>query len=168
MTNDNKSDADSAASRSESEQAELLLQITQLFEQRICFNEFLGFRIEQLTPVPVKIGFDMRQELIGHYLHGRLHGGVISSVLDVAGGLAVMMGIAEYYKADNAIAVLNRFKHLATIDLRVDYLRQGVGEYFRAEADLVRLGKRVAVCQMRLMNNSDSLIATGNASYIVS
>lgn len=154
--------------RSATEQALLAEQITQLFEAKITFNEFLGFKIEQLDPLPVKIRFAMRDELIGHYLHGRLHGGVISAVLDVAGGLAVMMGIASYHDTESAREVMQRFMHLATIDLRVDFLRQGIGEHFFAEAQVVRLGRRVAVCRMELTNHAGLLIATGNASYIVS
>ncbi|ASJ74348.1 thioesterase family protein [Granulosicoccus antarcticus] len=156
------------AQRSEQEQRQLVAEITTLFEQKISFNEFLGFRIDQLEPGPVRINFQMRPELIGHYLHGRLHGGVIASVLDVAGGLAVMMGIAAFHPADSTLQILERFSRLATIDLRVDYLRQGIGSEFTAVGEVVRLGRRVAVCSMRLSNDQDSLIATGNASYIVS
>ncbi len=154
--------------RSVLEHQKLIEEIATLFEHKITFNEFLGFRIEQLEPAPIRIGFQMRPELIGHYLHGRLHGGVIASVLDVAGGLAVMMGIAAFHRGDTTQQILERFSRLATIDLRVDYLRQGIGREFTAEAEVVRLGRRVAVCSMRLTNDQHSLIATGNASYIVS
>lgn len=154
--------------RSELEQQQLIQAITTLFEHKITFNEFLGFKIEQLDPGPVRITFDMRPELVGHFLYGRLHGGVISSVLDVAGGLAVMLGIAGYHASEGSDQIMHRFMHLATIDMRVDYLRQGIGERFTAEADVIRLGKRVAVCSMRLTNDKASLIATGSATYMVS
>lgn len=110
----------------------------------------------------------MRPELIGHYLFGRLHGGVISSVLDVAGGLAVMMGISRFHTSETSAEILQRFSRLATIDLRVDFLRQGIGKQFTAEAEVVRLGRRVAVCSMKLTNDEQSLIAIGHGSYIVS
>ncbi len=154
--------------RSGAEHRQLLNEITTLFEHRICFNEFLGFQIRQLDPGPVRVSFEMRPELIGHYLFGRLHGGVISSVLDVAGGLAVMMGIAGFHEEESCDQILQRFSRLATIDLRVDYLRQGIGKEFTAEAKVLRLGRRVAVCSMSLTNDEQTLIATGNASYIVS
>jgi len=154
--------------RTSSEQERLVQSITTLFEHKISFNEFLGFKIAQLEPAPVKIVFDMRPELIGHYLHGRLHGGVISSVLDVAGGLAVMLGIARFHETENCEQIMERFTHLATIDMRVDYLRQGVGTQFTADASVIRLGRRVAVCSMQLSNNEASLIATGTATYMVS
>lgn len=154
--------------RTPDEQRKLLERITTLFEQQICFNEFLGFRVQCLEPAPVQINFTMRPELIGHFVFGRLHGGVISSALDVAGGLAVMMGIASYHAADNTDEVLARFGTLATIDLRVDYLRQGLGESFTASSEVVRLGKRVGVTRSSLVNDEGTLVATGNASYIVS
>ena len=154
--------------RTAKEQHRLLERITRLFEQQICFNEFLGFRIKSLEPQPVEIHFNMRPELIGHFEYGRLHGGVISSVLDVAGGLAIMMGIAHYHATENTDEILARFTTLATIDLRVDYLRQGIGDSFTASSEVVRLGKRVGVTRSSLMNDEGTLIATGNASYIVS
>lgn len=176
MTNtvtDEKEHAENASEpeqrpRSAQEQQQLIAAITSLFEHQICFNEFLGFKIAQLDPQPVRIVFDMRPELVGHFLYGRLHGGVISSVLDVAGGLAVMLGIAGFHAQESSDQILQRFSHLATIDLRVDYLRQGLGESFVAEANVVRLGRRVAVCSMTLTNNEGSLLATGNATYMVS
>ena len=154
--------------RSESEQRKLVQEITSLFEHKISFNEFLGFRLEALEASTVRISFDMRSEFVGHYVYGRLHGGVISSVLDVAGGLAVMWAITEYHKHEDAATVMARFAHLGTVDLRVDYLRQGIGKHFYAEADVVRLGKRIAACRMSLLNEDSTLIATGNANYIVS
>ena len=154
--------------RDELEQRKLVQEITSLFEHKISFNEFLGIRLERLEIAPVRIGFDMRPEFVGHYVYGRLHGGMISSVLDVVGGLAVMWAIAEYYQHEDATTVMKRFTHLGTIDLRVDYLRQGIGKEFFAEATVVRLGKRIAACQMSLLNEESTLIATGNANYIVS
>lgn len=154
--------------RSADQQQRLVEKITHLFEHQICFNEFLGFRIQTLEPQPVEIHFEMRPELVGHFLYGRLHGGVISSVLDVTGGLAVMMGIADYFKDDTADEVMARFAALATIDMRVDYLRQGIGKHFIASAEIVRLGKRVGVTRSTLHNDAGSLIATGNANYVVS
>lgn len=163
--------------RSAAEERRLVAAITDLFERRIAFNGFLGFEIESFAGDGgaggggsgcVRVGFDMRPELIGHFLHGRLHGGVISSVLDVAGGLAVMRGIASFHPHESTPAVLARFARLGTIDLRVDYLREGVGERFTAEAEVVRLGRRIAACAMRLANERGRLLATGNANYIVS
>jgi uncharacterized protein (TIGR00369 family) len=104
---------------------------------------------------------------VGHYAHGRLHGGVISAVLDHMGGLALMVAIAARHAQDNAQQVLKRFARLGTIDLRVDFLRQGLGKQFTATAEVTRLGGRIGNTQMRLVNEEGTLIATAAAAYTV-
>lgn len=156
------------ARRSPEEQARFLAALTELFEQRIRFNQVLGLRLESIAPPAPSLRFDMRPELVGHFLYGRLHGGVISAVLDATAGLALMAAIADHHPADTADQVLHRFARLGTIDLRVDFLRQGVGKHFVASAEVTRLGGRVGSTQMRLVNEDGLLIATGAASYVVS
>ena len=156
------------AQRSPEEKLKFDEFVRDMFEHKITFNEFLGFQVHKLDKDEILIKFDMRPELVGHYLYGRLHGGVISSVLDVAGGLAVMMAIEAYHQEESVMQVIDRFKHLGTVDLRVDYLRQGVGERFIASAKVLRLGRRIASTHMDLINQDDKLIATGSATYIVS
>ena len=56
----------------------------------------------------------------------------------------------------------------STIDLRVDFLRQGIGKHFIATAEVIRLGGRVGSTQMKLVNQDGTLIATGNGAYMVS
>jgi uncharacterized protein (TIGR00369 family) len=154
--------------RSAAEQAQLEATFTDLFEHRICFNEVLGLKVETLDPQQVRMRLTMRPDLVGHYLYGRLHGGVISATLDAIGGNAVMVALAEKHANESAEQVMHRFARIGTIDLRIDYLRPGLGEHFIASAEVTRLGGRVASVQMRLVNNSDTLIATGAAAYIVS
>ena len=55
----------------------------------------------------------------------------------------------------------------ATIDLLIDYLRPGRGNFFIATGRVVRLGGRVAVAHMELVNDTGDQIATGSAAYIV-
>ncbi|MEE9321587.1 MAG: thioesterase family protein [Granulosicoccus sp.] len=159
---------DTLPPRSTDEQQVVESEIRSMFEHRITFNEFLGFRIKKLSTENISVVFDMRPELVGHYLFGRLHGGVISSVLDATGGLAVMWALAEFHNHESAMQIMDRFRHLGTIDLRVDYLRQGIGKKFTASATVVRLGKRIAAISMSLHSDDGRKIATGNATYIVS
>jgi len=154
--------------RDDDEQRALTDAITDLFEHRICFNEHLGIRVTNLWADSVVTEFAMRPEFVGHFLYGRLHGGVISAVLDSAGGLAVMAAIAKDNPSDSADQIMNRFAYLGTVDMRVDYLRQGTGETFIADAEVLRLGRRIAASRMNLHNEQGSLIATGSAAYIVS
>jgi uncharacterized protein (TIGR00369 family) len=160
--------APTAAPRSAEEQARLVARLTEMFEQRIPFNQVLGLKVLSLAMPTPTLSFDMRPELVGHYLYGRLHGGVITATLDATGGLALMSAIAERHPADSADQVLHRFARVGTIDLRVDFLRQGVGTRFVASAEVTRLGGRVGSTRMQLVNEDGLLIATGAAAYVVS
>ncbi|MDZ7592067.1 MAG: thioesterase family protein [Rubrivivax sp.] len=157
-----------AVPRNADEQARLDAELVELFERRITFNQTLGLKIDSVRPGDVRATVPMRPELIGHYAYGRLHGGVISAVLDAMGGLAVMVAIAEQHPHDSAQQVMHRFARLGTIDLRVDFLRQGLGQHFVASAEVTRLGGRVGSTQMRLVNDAGTLIATAAAAYMVS
>lgn len=157
-----------ALRRSAEEQQRLNDALTDLFEQRITFNQILGLKVLSVAAAAPVARFDMRPELVGHYLYGRLHGGVISSVLDAMGGLALMVAIGEKHADESTAQVLHRFGRMGTIDLRVDFLRQGLGQHFVATAEVTRLGGRVGSTQMRLSNDEGVLIATAAAAYIVS
>ena len=110
----------------------------------------------------------MRPDLIGQFLHGRLHGGVIATVLDTVGGLAVTVAVAEKFNNETTEQVGHRFGRIGTIDLRTDYLHQGIGKKFTATGRITRLGGRIASVQMTLENDAGLLIATGGASYVIS
>ncbi|ODS96565.1 MAG: thioesterase [Lautropia sp. SCN 69-89] len=139
-----------------------------VFEERIAFNRILGFTIESFDPVEPRVRFDMRPELVGHFLFGRLHGGVTSAVLDATAGFALMCAIADKHRDEPAEQVMHRFARMGTIDLRIDFLRQGIGEHFHAAARITRLGGRIGSTQMTLENDAGLLIATGSASYVLS
>ncbi len=155
------------APRSVDEQNLLDIELTALIEQRITFNQVLGLKVQVLRPQLV-LRFDMRPDLVGHYHYGRLHGGVISAVLDALGGSALMVALTERHPHEPTEQVMHRFLKVGTIDLRVDFLRQGLGQHFIASAEITRLGGRVGSTQMRLHNDAGLLIATAAAAYIVS
>jgi uncharacterized protein (TIGR00369 family) len=147
---------------------EFVACLRQLFEERIVFNQVLGLRIETLEAESVAASLDMRHELIGHFTHQRLHGGVISATLDAMGGLATMAAIGARHLDEPPEARLARFSKLGTIDLRVDYLRPATGPRFSATAQVLRLGSRVASTRMEFFDAQARLLATGSAAYIVS
>lgn len=157
-----------APRRSGDEQERLDLALTDLFERRITFNQTLGLSIESVKAPDPRIRFSMRPGLVGHYVYGRLHGGVISATLDAMGGLALMVAIGEKHCDESADQILHRFAKMGTIDLRVDYLQPGVGRSFTASAVVTRLGGRIGSTQMRLVNDQGSLISTAAAAYVIS
>jgi uncharacterized protein (TIGR00369 family) len=154
--------------RSTAEQARLDTALIDLIERRITFNQTLGLKVQSVTHPAPRVRFDMRPSFVGHYQYGRLHGGVISATLDAMGGFALMVAIGEHFAADTAEQVMHRFAKMGTIDLRIDYLRPGLGAWFEATAEVTRLGGRIGSTQMRLVNDAGVLIATGSAAYVVS
>lgn len=147
---------------------EFVERLKEIFEERIVFNQVLGLKIDTLGADGVSGHIDMRRELIGHYAHQRLHGGVISAGLDAMGGLAVMAAIGLRHLDEPPLQRLQRFGKLGTIDLRVDYLRPGVGDRFVLRAQVMRLGSRVASTRMEFLGADGKLLSTGAAAYILS
>lgn len=147
---------------------ELLKIIEEVFNQKIPFNRVLGLRVHSLDYDQPALRFDMRPELVGNFMRGSLHGGVISSVIDVTGGMAAFLGIQHKMRDEALERKLERFAKLGTIDLRVDYLRPGFGAWFEATGFILRTGNKVAVTRIELKNDQDELIATGTGAYVVS
>ena len=56
---------------------------------------------------------------------------------------------------------------MGTIDLRVDYLRPGIGKHFIASSFILRAGNKVAVTRMELHNDNGEHIAVGTGAYLV-
>lgn len=147
---------------------EFIAALTDLFENKIVFNKVLGLKITSLTPDLVKARIDMRPELVGHYSYNRVHGGVVSAALDALAGLAVMSAIGARHMDESPQQRISRFAKLGTIDLRVDYLRPAIGEYFELQAEVLRLGSRVATIRMEFRGADGKLLSTGAGAYIVS
>ena len=147
---------------------EFISGVKQVFEEKIVFNQLLGLKITSVLPTQVKARIEMRNELVGHYAYNRIHGGVISAGLDAMGGLAVMVAIGARHMDEPVQQRLQRFAKLGTIDLRVDYLRPGIGEWFELRAEVMRLGSRVASTRMEFLGADGKLLSTAAAAYIVS
>ena len=147
---------------------EFLAGLRLIYEEKIVFNKTLGLRVDQITPLSVQAHLDMRDELVGHFAYHRIHGGVISAALDAIGSLAVIAHLAARHMDEPPMRRLERFARLGTIDLRVDYLRPGIGERFVIEAQALRVGSRVGTSRMRFLGSDGTLLSTGTAAYIVS
>ena len=147
---------------------EFIAGLREVFERKIAFNQLLGLTITRLEPAHVAGRIDMRPELVGHFAHNRVHGGVISAGLDNMGALAVMAAIGARHMDEAPLQRLHRFAKLGTIDLRIDYLRPGIGSHFELRAEVLRLGSRVATTRMEFLGPQGELMSAGSAAYIVS
>ncbi|MBA4261635.1 MAG: thioesterase [Comamonadaceae bacterium] len=147
---------------------EFIAGLKAIFEEKIAFNQVLGLQITSLRPERVTARIDMKPQLVGHYSFNRVHGGVISAGLDTMGGLACMAAIGARHMDESPAQRLHRFGKLGTIDLRIDYLRPGIGEFFELRAEVLRLGSRVASTRMEFLGPDGKLLSCGSAAYIVS
>jgi uncharacterized protein (TIGR00369 family) len=129
--------------------------LRQVMEELIPFNRLLGVKVVEIAHGHVRIEVPFRPELIGDPMRQAIHGGVISALADAAGGCAVWSAVEEARA------------RVSTIDMRIDYLRPGRSETLVAQADVVRIGRRVGVVDMRCFHPSapDESIATGKGVY---
>jgi uncharacterized protein (TIGR00369 family) len=127
-------------------------QILHVMEHVIPFNRLLGIRGESVGKGRAVLVMAVRPEHVGDVRRPALHGGVLSSLIDVAGGLA-------------AWSVLGNEESVSTVDLRVDYLEPaGLGADLRAEGELIRKGNRV--CHVRVaVSQAGVLVAEGRGVY---
>lgn len=131
------------------------------------FNKLLGLTVTRFDEEGAEVRFLWSEQLVGNPLQQILHGGVIASVLDVAGGL---MAVASALGRVSQVApeqLAERFGKMSTIDIRTDYLRPGRGQEFIATARVIRAGNKVAVCRMELHNEEGIHIALGTGTYLV-
>ena len=147
---------------------EYLEGFREIFEEKIVFNQTLGLKLTHIEPGRVQARIDMRPALVGHFAYNRIHGGVISAALDAIGSAAVMAALAAKHMDEPPAKRLERFAKLGTIDLRIDYLRPGIGEFFTVHAEALRVGSRVGTSRMEFRGPDGTLMSAGAAAYIVS
>jgi uncharacterized protein (TIGR00369 family) len=96
----------------------------------IPFHALLGLRVEEIREGYARLRLPFRPEFIGDARRPALHGGLLSTLVDTCGGIAVW---ASGEPGDR----------VATIDLRVDYLRPAPPGDLLAEASVRLMGNRV-------------------------
>ncbi|MBK7334204.1 MAG: thioesterase family protein [Betaproteobacteria bacterium] len=142
--------------------------LVDIFENQMVFDRVIGLKVVSIAPERVTGRIEMRSDLVGHFAYRRLHGGVICTGLDAMAGLAIMAALGARHMDETIAQRLARFSRLGTIDLRVDYLRPGIGDRFDLSAEVMRIGSRVASARMEFRGADGTLLSTGTAAYIVS
>jgi uncharacterized protein (TIGR00369 family) len=80
----------------------------------------------------------------------QFHGGPIASFVDTVGDFAIGMLLGG---------------GVPTINFRIDYLKPAVGDALTAVARVRRAGRTVSVVDIDILNEKDSLVAIGRATY---
>jgi acyl-coenzyme A thioesterase PaaI-like protein len=89
-------------------------------------------------------------------------------VLDVIGSMAVIAALGAKHMDESVAKRLERFARHSTIDLRIDFLRPGIGEKFTIHAEALRVGARVGNARMEFRGADGKLLSTGTAAYLTS
>jgi uncharacterized protein (TIGR00369 family) len=102
-------------------------------------------------------GVTMEFDLLPHYLNsqGSLHGGVTASLADEAAWHAIENNFG-YGKRKST-----------TTELKVNYLRQIVGDKVTARAYLVRAGQTLCVSRVDIFDEQKKLSAIGIVTYML-
>jgi uncharacterized protein (TIGR00369 family) len=97
------------------------------------FDEFLGYTYNRMTGGEVEVGLEVKDLYVNSA--GVIHGGIISSLADVA--------MSNLVPADE-----NGVQQMVTVDLNVSFLRAARGKRLRAVAKLEKDGRTLvhAVC----------------------
>ena len=116
------------------------------------FIRLLGMRAVSLDRErqQVVLAMTMAPDHERHPGTGQFHGGVIASLIDVAGDFALVILVGG---------------GVPTINLRIDYLRPAGGGALTAIASVRRAGRTIGVVDIDVTDGSGKLVAVGRGCY---
>lgn len=118
--------------RDRGDQVALLAQLNRTFHRVVPHNKALGLAMVDLQDGEARMRLPYSADLVGNRETGVLHGGAITSLMDACCGAAVFMRLPTPVP-------------IATLDLRIDYLRPAdPGRDVLAHATCFRLTRNVA------------------------
>ncbi len=117
------------------------------------FMHYIGFDLTKITPGYVEGG--LKIEAHHKQQFGYTHGGVIATVADL------VMGFAAY-------TLVNKNEGTVTSDLKIAYLRPGIGSKIIGRGTVVKTGNLLHFCEADIIcvgeNGEETLIARGYAT----
>lgn len=149
-------DAEAAAR----EKAARVERIGQFLVGMVPHNGALGMRFVDEGPGMAVMLLPYDVKLVGDPERGTLHGGAVTSLIDATCGAAALLKIGEGYP-------------VATLDLRIDYLRAAKpGRGVLARADCHRVTRNVAFVRAVAFHEGDPLdletaIATAAGTFMI-
>jgi uncharacterized protein (TIGR00369 family) len=132
------------------------LKVSRGFIDMIPHNHALGMRVREMHRAEAIFELPYDPKLVGNPDTGVLHGGAITALLDACSGAAVF-------------AALTDWKPIATLDLRIDYLRVGeAGRDIVCRANCYKLTRNVAFTRaVAFHDDEDNPIATSMGTFMI-
>lgn len=133
------------------------LAMVRAFSANVPHNRALGMKIREVGDSKALFELPYDEKLVGNPDTGTLHGGVITALLDGASGAAVF-------------AALTDLVPIATLDLRIDYLRPAeAGRSVSAAATCYKMTRNVAFTRaVAYHDDPDDPIAHSVGTFMVS
>lgn len=129
---------------------EQLSKLTRYFEESVTFSKHMGCKVKEVEP-----GYSVLYVDVGD-IHmngnGTLHGGVYSSLIDNAMGLAV--------------SALVGFR-TATISLNVSFLGAMREGRITCRSEVVHRSRRLATAEAKVYDDNEELVALGTGTFRV-
>jgi uncharacterized protein (TIGR00369 family) len=116
------------------------------------FNDYIGIRVLERHDDGVTVECPVRDELMNGA--GAVHGGVAATVADSAMGIALWRHLDRKY-------------NIATIEMKINYLRPIATGTIVARAHLIKTGKRVCVGRVDIFDGEKNAIAVALLSYAI-
>lgn len=115
----------------------------------------LGVRLEDYGPGTVTMAIDYQDRLVGNPETGTLHGGLITTLVDTVSGMSVL-------------AALGKLVAIATVDLRIDYLKPATPDRaLFAKAECYRTTRHIAFTRCTAYHDADDPIANCVATFMI-
>jgi uncharacterized protein (TIGR00369 family) len=116
------------------------------------FHRVLGLALERYEPNAQTLALrcSFHSELDRSATGGQYHGGVIASLIDIAGDFALIAALGH---------------GVPTINFRVDYLRPAMQSDLIARATVRKAGKTIGVVDIEVQDEQLRLIALGRGCY---
>jgi uncharacterized protein (TIGR00369 family) len=141
---------------SDDKPSEKPLRVSRGFVDHIPHNKALGMQMLEFKRAEAVFELPYDEKLVGNPDTGVLHGGAITALLDACSGAAVFAALTEW-------------SPIATLDLRIDYLRAGEpGKTITARAHCYRLTRNVAFTRAVAYHDDETdPIATSMGTFML-
>jgi uncharacterized protein (TIGR00369 family) len=133
------------------------LKMARAFSRVVPHNQALGIQVRELTATEVVFELPYDARLVGNPDTGTLHGGVITALLDAASGAAVFAALSELVP-------------IATLDLRIDYLKPAAPDKpVIGKASCYKMTRNVAFTRaVAYQDDPDDVIAHSVGTFMLS
>jgi uncharacterized protein (TIGR00369 family) len=132
------------------------LQVSRGFVEGIPHNHALGIKVREFRRAEVEFELPYDLKLVGNPDTGVLHGGAITALIDACSGASVFAALTEW-------------KPIATLDLRIDYLRAGeAGRAILCRASCYKITRNVAFTRALAYHDDEAdPIASSMGTFMV-